>query len=55
LERSIKQYDVVCITAAKESEQRRVAALCRKHGKKFIAADAHGFFAIMWLDLLEHE
>ncbi len=26
----------------------------RKHAKKFITADAHGFFAIMWVDLLEH-
>ena len=52
---SIKQYGVVCMTAATVSEQRRVAALCRKHGTKFISADVHGFFAIMWLDLLEHE
>mmetsp|Transcript_56173 Transcript_56173/g.90944 ORF Transcript_56173/g.90944 Transcript_56173/m.90944 type:complete len:342 (+) Transcript_56173:3-1028(+) len=51
---SIKQYDVVCMTASSVSAQRRVGALCRKHKKKFISADAHGFFAIMWLDLLEH-
>ena len=31
-----------------------VLCVCRKHGKKFIAADAHGFFAIMWLDLIQH-
>lgn len=51
---SIKRYDVVCMTACKLSEVRRVGGLCRKLGKKFITADAHGFFAIAWLDLLDH-
>jgi hypothetical protein len=52
--RSIKAYDVVCMTASRVSEQRRIGSLCRKHSKKFLTADAHGFFAITWLDLLEH-
>jgi hypothetical protein len=53
--RRIKQFDLICVTGMTLSHQRQVDAACRKHGVRFFAADCHGLFASIFLDLNTHD